>query len=221
MGKFMTISKQTKLSQRLKTIYQFSIPNVPLWDIACDHGQLGAYALTDNVVAEVHFCDQVPQIIDKIKKKYGEDLENVYFHAVPGENLSLDKNSQASIIIAGVGGETIIKILKSWDSFKHPGKLRYILCPHQSVFKLREELSQSNLKLYAEELILERGHYREILVLEEEGESIHPYFTQTASDQKILTAYWKRLEEQLAIKNKYEAKWSDALAESRRCLSVF
>ena len=89
---------------------------LPFWDICCDHGYIGILALKSQRYTSVYFVDNVEHIIDRLTKLIKispSDIpkDQAFLIHSPAEELSL--KLFGTVVIAGVGGRTIIKILKS------------------------------------------------------------------------------------------------------------
>lgn len=117
-----------RLPERLQSLLDLCEPGLPLWDLCCDHGLLGIAALESGQFSEVIFNDSVPHVIEQLSERlagrarcrtvlaFAEDI---------GEELT------GNLILAGVGGEKIFKIL---SNHSRAGRLRarhVIACPEK------------------------------------------------------------------------------------------
>ncbi len=135
-----------KLSDRMQAAYDHLIPNEPVWDFCCDHGYLGLSAYRSGRFPEVHFVDQVPHIIEKLKirfeqkhQKY-EQHQRAYFWSQSGE--SLTHSVSGTVVIIGVGTHTITDIMRGIHE-KNSGLItRYILSTHNYEEKLDAFLAE-------------------------------------------------------------------------------
>lgn len=125
--------KNPKLTIRMKLFLEFTLKGEDFWDICCDHGYVGIGALKSNEYSNIHFVDQVPQIMERLSQLLKQtflrlDEINCHLHVLPAE--SLDEEIKGNVLIAGVGGLTIKTIL---DTLLQSNKLkakRIILSPH-------------------------------------------------------------------------------------------
>ena len=108
--------KTPKPTARMELLVSLGREGLPFWDICCDHGYIGILALKSQRYTSVYFVDNVEHIIDRLAKlikisplDFPKD-QAVLIHS-PAEDLSL--KLFGTVVIAGVGGRTIIKILKS------------------------------------------------------------------------------------------------------------
>lgn len=106
------------LSLRLQKILSLLPEKTELWDIGCDHGLLGLAGLITGKCQFVHMVDTSSTVIDRLQKKlqsprylelWEKFQEKIKFHSCSGEEVV----SQATgcVVIAGMGGETLTKIL--------------------------------------------------------------------------------------------------------------
>lgn len=163
-----------KLSPRLQRIFDHLLPGKPLWDFCCDHGYLGIHAYKSGDFPEIHFVDQAPHLLSALEHKfqlYGHQSPSttkVFFHPIPGEKVELPVHG--SVVIAGVGADTIEDILRGL--LRISGNLkadRIILGPQKNEEHLLRSLMQhEDFKRYYELLgddqIVERGRLRKLLI---------------------------------------------------------
>lgn len=163
-----------RLGDRLNHLYQWAQaagPYTDIWDLCCDHGRLGlhlhqaqhdAYGCTRS---RIHLVDCVPSIIDDLKIRYAQ---------WPGDDLSIDCRDSGDIelpntgrqllILAGVGGGTVVdiltRLLSSAGSRPLP-PIDFLLSPNLKVFELRSFLREHNFELLQEEFVSEKGWHHE------------------------------------------------------------
>lgn len=162
---------------RFEKILSFVRPDHVLYDLCCDHGLMGLRALTDNRSSAVHFVDQSENALKAIRKdlsQLSEDLRSKAFvHCMPAEKC-VDLDAPGDFIIAGVGIQTCMAIIAAL--FPHGlGPHRLILAPQQKSQLLRKFLMNRNYRLFDESVTVERKRFREIIVVESEGEKIDLY----------------------------------------------
>lgn len=139
-----------KLDDRLQTIANFTRKGVLAADIGCDHGHLICYLAEQGIITGGYACDinvgplqsaqntiQAAGLQDKITTLLCDGLR-----CVPKE--------VEEIIIAGMGGELIAKILLdapfTRDTSKH-----FILQPMTKAERLRKQLLQNGFTIEKEE----------------------------------------------------------------------
>lgn len=145
------------LTPRLQTIYGSLLPNEEVWDVCCDHGQLGLAALKSNQFPLVHFVDQVPEIIDSLPKGF----LNARYYPQPAEDLNIPLSG--NIVIAGVGAHTILSSLNSWEAKGLLKAKRLILCPQKNL-ELIVHQKRAGYNLDKIESVDERGRLKSVLI---------------------------------------------------------
>ena len=147
------------IDSRLRSLIN-EIQGQTLVDVGCDHGKVTWAALTEGRVQRAIACDISDKSLDKARalaKK--EDLKNVEFRC--GDGLSVIKNNEADlIVIAGMGGREIIKILSNRPS----GIEKLVLCPHTEVINVREFLSSNNFYIEKDYVVKEDKHFYSVIV---------------------------------------------------------
>ncbi len=134
-----------KLSKRLQKLYDQLLPGHALWDIGCDHGKIGEYALQQQSFPRVHFVDRVPVIIESLKQKVNDP--EAFFHL---QDAGLTKLAwSGNIVIAGMGGMSMIRILQQQDLVTE--FCRFILSPHRDQERL-ESFMRPFKKISAEQI---------------------------------------------------------------------
>ena len=164
----------SKLSPRLQLIFDFLIPGEPVWDFCCDHGYVGLNAYKSGQFPEIHFVDQVPAIIKALEERFQaqhhdeDSAVKVFFRAQAGEDVL--EPLKGSIVIAGVGAHTILKIIRTQKDRGQLNAKRLILCPQNDEKRLLTGLHEINKlgfilcnERYAME---ERGRTRKLLIFD-------------------------------------------------------
>ena len=150
-----------KLSLRLQTIHDM-VPQSVVADVGADHGKLmialfesgrinRGYAIENkkgpyNRLVEALADNQLDDVIVPLLSDGIEDLPSIV----------------STVVIAGMGGETIVSILK-----KHPEKLKnvdtIIVDPHGEVPLVRQEISNLGYAIAEEKMIKDEDVYYEII----------------------------------------------------------
>ncbi|MPW29399.1 SAM-dependent methyltransferase [Agarivorans sp. B2Z047] len=163
-----------KTSKRLTAINQHVIKHYQdIWDCCCDHGLLGAELVKRNSASCVHFVDCVPQICQQLERQLQQHLAYSsssltspwQVHCQDVAQLKLSKNGSQLVIIAGVGGELCIQLLKGILEHNHAVDFELIICPVHYQYELRQFLQSNGFGLIDEQLIEENRRYYEILHL--------------------------------------------------------
>ncbi len=143
-------------------------PYHTLYDCCCDHGYLGIKLLRKNLCQHLHFNDQVVHLIDDLQQRldqYPADTIIPSFSASAADAGQLRINSQhkSLIILAGIGGEHMVNILKALLQHHSDHQLDFLFCPTTTQFDLREYLSLQGFALMHESLVQERGRSYEVI----------------------------------------------------------
>jgi tRNA (adenine22-N1)-methyltransferase len=99
----------TALSPRLAALYELCLPKLPLWDLCCDHGYLGLWALHSGRHSEVIFNDAVPTILESLPQNFGQAAGRA--RLISGLAEDIQEPLIGSLCLAGIGAEKIFKIL--------------------------------------------------------------------------------------------------------------
>ncbi len=165
-----------KKSQRLQQLDRLVCKQYNhIWDCCCDHGFLGLKLLERQAASQIHFVDINEQLMvdlqSKLELHYASDpyIDRWQTHCMDTAHLPLNgvpSEGDADchlIIIAGVGGERLTKLVKS-ILFAHPGMaLEFLLCPVHHNYKVRKAIAELGLGLITEHLLLENGRYYELI----------------------------------------------------------
>ena len=141
-----------RLSKRLKIIHDM-VPNSVVADIGSDHGKL--------MIALVQS--------GKVQKGYAVENKEGPFERLRANLIRYHINDKitpdvGTIVIAGMGGQTIVKILKS-----HPEKLisvqTIIIDAHSAVPLARKEICQMGFAIADEQIVKEDDIFYEIIII--------------------------------------------------------
>ena len=146
-----------KISKRLYSCAQFVKSN-SIVDVGTDHAKLPIWLIKNNIIDSAFACDIVPFSIErsinnirkyrlekKIKIFYSDGLTNV------------DENLSDTVVIAGLGGETISRIIKNC-SWKFNKNKKFILQPTKSESNLRIFLLNNKFEVDSEVAINDGQH---------------------------------------------------------------
>jgi tRNA (adenine22-N1)-methyltransferase len=161
------------LSQRLKQIDRMVTQRYNhIWDCCCDHGYLGLELLSRGSADTLHFVDVVPELMIDLKKRlsvrpaFKQEYKHWQVHCIDVTQLPIGealKNDTHLIVIAGVGGELMIKLVGALLRNNPESTLEFLLCPVYHQYKLRQALINWNMQLQAEHLLRDKGRFYEVL----------------------------------------------------------
>ncbi len=160
------------LSHRLKSIKNYHTNQRNIWDIGCDHGQLGLSFVASDVDS-IHLVDPSKPVINKLKDSY-ITIEKVFITESEGQKLTLDSLSNC-IFIAGMGGKEIGEIiLHLLPQLDHTSRI--VISPHRRILELRKLLGSLPLTLIEERVFLDEGQFYPVLCLSPgAGKKVHEY----------------------------------------------
>lgn len=165
-----------KTSQRLQQIDKMITQSYDhIWDCCCDHGLLGYLLLRRDAARTVHFVDVVAPLIAEVKGKleryftdgFSEHAWQVHCTDVTQLQLSAAELDSAEsvhlIVIAGVGGDLLIELVRGVLKVNPTQRMEFLLCPVLHNYKVRAALIDMKFGLINEHLIGENNRFYEIL----------------------------------------------------------
>ena len=196
------------LSPRLKTAARFVRPGHRVIDVGTDHGYLPAYLILSGVIESAAACDigtgplknaektaEKYDIADKIKLVLSDGLEGV------------SRDDGDDIVIAGMGGELIVSILKKCGWIKD-GDIRLILQPMTHAEDVRRFLYDNGFYIKEEAAVRDGGKYYTVIYAQY-GEG------HTADEVHIQFGFLPGGEEADALRLRQRKKIENKLAGAR------
>lgn len=163
-----------KLSPRLQHIYNWAIaagPYTHVWDLCCDHGRLGLHLHQSQSLgaAQIHLIDCVPSVINDLKEKCEPFTDSrLQITCADACQLQLPLGGQHLIILAGIGGETLVKILagiveniNKQGAYAADTVIEFMLSPNLNNFEVRRFLRSNYFELLKEEFVSDNGWHHE------------------------------------------------------------
>ena len=157
-----------KLSSRLDTIKNKVTKHYDhIWDCCCDHGQLGTALLASQPKSVIHFVDVVDELMVELESQLQKHALKVssqwQVHCMDVAQLPIVPNKKNLIIIAGVGGDLLIELMRSIQSRNGDIELEFILCPVLHNYMVRCELIEMGFGLISETLVKENKRFYEVI----------------------------------------------------------
>ena len=144
-----------KLSKRLQKIADYINKEDKVVDIGCDHGYLDIYLKSigiKDILATDEKMNALQQAINNFK------LYNVDINYVVSDGIkNVDIDNYDTLVIAGMGAYTIIKILQDINNFNNIKKL--IIQSNNHLELIREFLNKNGYYLEDEEVVYEYKYY--------------------------------------------------------------
>ena len=150
------------LSKRLKAIARYIEHDAIVYDVGCDHALLSCFLIKNGIARKVYAGDNkkgpLAKAIENIKK---EGLEDKVI-PILADGLAKAPEDVDTVIIAGMGYHTAIKILEETDIKRYK---RIIVQINKDVDKLRQYISDRGYTII-DELVVADGFYYEIVVFD-------------------------------------------------------
>ncbi len=147
-----------KISNRLKVIGDMVLkcPSINIMDVGCDHALLDIYLYQNNSELNILATD----INDKPLERAKENIEK--FNLVDKIELQVSDgidllNKNSTVVISGLGKDTIIEILNNKDKLKYIDSL--IISSHSKLDELRLDINNLGYKIEEEVSIYDEDKY--------------------------------------------------------------
>ncbi|WP_232300048.1 tRNA (adenine(22)-N(1))-methyltransferase [Colwellia sp. MT41] len=164
-----------KLSNRLQKIEKMVTSQYDhIWDCCCDHGLLGSALLSRQAADTIHFVDIVPDLMAEVENKLQRFYANKHStsslswrtHCLDVAKLPLASyQGEHLIIIAGVGGDLMIKFIEAIYQEHKNLTIDFLLCPVHHLYPLRSKLIELDFSLKDEMLVADNRRFYEILLV--------------------------------------------------------
>jgi len=161
------------LTKRLEKIASYVKKDAIVADVGTDHGYIPIELAKKGIVSKAYAMDINKGPLEKAEsniKAYGVDhmVKVILSDGLTG----LDDESVDTVLIAGMGGMLISKILtEGMDQLK--GVKRLILSPHLDVDVVRKSVHQLGFSIVEEDMIIDEKQYYNIIVCEKGSELYH------------------------------------------------
>ena len=163
-----------KISKRLRAISDFVSDNSFILDIGCDHALLDIYTVLNKTNVKAIASDIKPGplkfALDNVLKYDVLDKVSV----VLGDGFSSYKEGVDTVIMSGLGSNTIVSILLNGKEFlKDVSKL--IISSNNDYYFLRKSICNLGYYIVSERIIFENGKYYPIILFMK-GNSNYSYY---------------------------------------------
>jgi len=153
-----------KLTDRMQTIASMVIKDGSVADIGTDHGYIPAFLISEGICPEAILCDIAEDPLSHARRNFEKFGLEGDFRCGPGLEV-LKKGEVSTVIIAGMGGETIMDILGKDPEKSHSYK-RLILQPRTFIGELRLWLLENGYRFVDYGLCRERDLINEVMAVE-------------------------------------------------------
>ena len=152
-----------KLSERLEMVLSFVEPGESAADVGTDHGHVPVELVRRGIVKKAVAMDVRKGPLSRatenialagLSEKIATRLSDGVAKLLPGE--------ADSVVIAGMGGELMLRILRDGAHVRNSVK-HYILSPQSELSVFRHGLEELGFSIVEEEMLLDEGKYYVIL----------------------------------------------------------
>lgn len=162
-----------ELSKRLQAVADMLSKGKVVADIGTDHGYIPIHLIQSNKCEKVYAMDINKGPYEKAKLHIaGNGLSSQITTRLSDGMKALNQGEVNAIIIAGMGGGLVIKILEQdkrlWDEIDE-----FVLQPQSELHKVREYLQENKFKIVEENMIYEDGKYYPMLKVEKGTDSAY------------------------------------------------
>ena len=157
--------KPIKLSKRLTAIAGYIEKGSDVADIGTDHGYLPVYLAQNGLVRRIIASDISEESLEAAKRsaaKYGFANKITFINA-PGL-AGISEHEVDTIVMSGMGGETISGILAEAPWTKHP-RVRIIMQPQTKLDIICLWLRDSGYVIQDAELVRDRGRFYVVMLV--------------------------------------------------------
>lgn len=154
------------MSSRLHKVADMITPGLTVADIGTDHGYIPIYEVLTGRADYAYACDVAEGPLGRAKDnvslyKVGDRVQTVLSDGLKGLSDLEDKVPQ-SIVIAGMGGSLICRILTEGEKVARRAK-ELILSPHSEWYEVRKFLHDNGYRIGDEDMLKEDGKYYVII----------------------------------------------------------
>ncbi len=150
------------ISKRLKAVADMVTPGLTAADIGTDHAYVPIYLIEHKISPKVYAMDiNEGPIRMAIANVENEGYEDQIVVAQANGMQKLEAGQVESVVIAGMGGELIVQILK--DSKVNGSVQEFILSPHKNPEILRKYLNENGYLISEEQMLQDGGKYYVIM----------------------------------------------------------
>lgn len=180
-------------------------------DVGCDHGYCARHVLKSGKCANVLVTDISEKCLAKAERLLAEYIKAGKCRAVCCDGLALVPEDTAQVLIAGMGGEEIIKILSQGFIPR-----KFVLQPMKNAPKLRSFLLARGCKITADDVFRDDKFYFVIKGEREGGSAAYSksqlFFGRDSINNPVLKEYAR---EELTKRERHFSSCTDELARKK------
>jgi tRNA (adenine22-N1)-methyltransferase len=177
-----------QLSRRLKAVADTVTKGTTVVDVGCDHAYISIYLVENNIASRVIAMDVNKGPLERAKENivnYG--YQNRIFTRLSDGLQKLGEDTADTILIAGMGGALMVKILEEGKTAVSNSK-ELVLQPQSEIFLVRKYLHSIGSCIKEEKMVMDDGKYYVIIKATKDHENMY--------DREVFYRYGKLLLEQ-------------------------
>lgn len=148
-----------KLSNRLKSLAELVSEGYVLADVGTDHGYIPIYLVQEKKIPGAIAMDVGEGPLSRAREHILEQGLGGYIETRLSDGLAaLEPGEADSILIAGMGGSLMLRILEEGKSKAFSGK-ELILQPQSDIPRVRRYLYRQGYEIVRENIVFEEGKY--------------------------------------------------------------
>ncbi len=161
--------EELRLSKRLFAAADAVREGSRVADVGCDHGKLGAHLILTSKSPRVTATDISEASLKKAEELFTRLQINSRARTLLSDGLSGVSGEDADdVIIAGLGNDTIVKIICDCRWLRNPEK-RLVLVPASHHERLRKSLYALGFRIERETAVFEDGQYYTVITASYSG----------------------------------------------------
>lgn len=151
------------MTERMKTVCSFLPSCRHFADVGCDHGYMAKYMLSHGLCARAYISDISVMSLQKAQLLLSEEIADGRCIPVVADGMKGLPKDIDCLLIAGLGGEQIVRILKE-------GYLpeRFVLQPMKNTDKVRAYLREKDAKIDTD-FTFGAGYYYDLIAGQNSG----------------------------------------------------
>ncbi len=153
---------------RIKKLCLYLDPCESFADVGCDHGYCTEYMLKNDLCKSAVISDVSEKCLEKAQKLLSCYIAEGRVKAVCCDGLSEIPEATSQVLIAGMGGEEIVNILK--NSFIPQ---TFLFQPMKNIRLVREYLISRGVEITADEYFESGGKFYSVIKGKKEGQAVH------------------------------------------------
>lgn len=157
------------LSKRLSAVASMVTKGNILADVGTDHGYVPIYLVSNGICPKAFALDINKGPLERAKEHIEEEGLEEKITLIQSDGMKgLAEKKAESVVVAGMGGELVCKILEESPVLDNLKEL--ILSPHSEVSKVRACVMEHGFMITSEKMVEDYGKFYHIIKAEKTGE---------------------------------------------------